>query len=57
MKDTFNPEKAIKLIKDWLYKPVGSSVLWKFTRLDFDFLIMQMIIYLYEEIKKGEKRS
>lgn len=57
MKDTFNPEAAIKLIKDWLYKPVGYSEMFKMTRLDFDFLILRMVVYLYEEIKKGEKRS
>lgn len=57
MKDTFNPEATIKLIKDWLYKPAGSSKMWNWTRLDFDFLILRMIVYLYEEIKKGEKRS
>lgn len=57
MTDTFNPEVAIKLIKDWLYKPAGSSEMWKWTRLDFDFLILRIIVYLYEEIKKGEKRS
>lgn len=57
MKHEINHKAAIKEIKDFLYKPAGSSRMWNYTRLDFDVLILQMIVYLYEEIQKGEKTS
>ena len=55
MKHEFNHKAAVKEIKEFLYSPAGTTRMWNYSRLDFIVLILQMIVYLYEEIQKGEK--
>ena len=55
MKHEFNHKAAVKEIKDFLYSPLGTTRMCNYSRLDFIVLILQMIVYLYDEIQKGER--
>lgn len=57
MKHEFDHKKAYNEIIEFLYDPAGSSKMWQWSRFDFVVLILRMIVYLYEQIQKGEKIS